>query len=164
MLGAMRLRPITLLLLALTAVAVSTTARAQTPASPARTVNITVSDPVDGKMSYSLSRIDAKPGERLRVILMSLGTLPKVVMAHNWVLLKIGVDPKGFTDEAAFARDTDFMPSKRKADVIASTALVGPGERDEVTFTVPKVAGKYPYVCTFAGHFAGGMVGELIVK
>jgi len=160
----MRLRPIVLLLLAITAVGVSTTAGAQTPAAPARTVNLTVGDPVDGKMSYSLSQITAKPGERLRVILMSIGTLPKVVMAHNWVLLRIGVDPKGFTDEAAFARDTDFMPPKRKGDVIASTSLVGPGERDEVTFTVPKVAGKYPYVCTFAGHFAGGMTGELIVK
>ena len=164
MLGTMRLRPITLLLIPLTAIAVSTTARAQTPAAPARAINITVSDPVDGKMSYSLSRITATPGERLRVILMSIGTLPKVVMAHNWVLLKIGVDPKGFTDEAAFARDTDFMPPKRKSDVIAHTGLVGPGEREEITFTAPKVAGKYPYVCTFAGHFAAGMVGEMLVK
>ena len=64
----------------------------------------------------------------------------------------------------AFFRDTDFMPTKRKADVIAATTLVGPGERDEITFTVPKIAGKYPYVCTFAGHFAAGMAGELFVK
>ena len=33
-----------------------------------------------------------------------------------------------------------------------------------MTFTVPKVAGKYPYLCSFAGHFAAGMSGVLLVK
>ena len=131
---------------------------------PARTVTLTVSDPVDGKMSYSLSQIVAKPGERLRVVLTSLGTLPKLVMGHNFVLLKVGVDPKLFSEEAAAARDTDFIPAVRKAQIVAHTSIVGPGERDEVTFTVPKVAGKYPYLCTFAGHFAAGMSGVLLVK
>ena len=151
------------LLLALIAGSTSTGAQ-KPPEPPARLIAITVSDPVDGKMSYSLGRINAKPGERLRIRLTSIGTLPKVVMAHNFVLLRVGVDPKGFTDEAAFARDTDFIPASRKAQVVAHTALVGPGEADEVTFTVPKVAGNYPYVCSFAGHFAAGMVGEMIVK
>lgn len=152
-----------LALTAIAAIVASTTPRAQAPA-PFRTINITVSDPVDGKMSYSLSRITAKPGERLRIALSSVGTLPKLVMAHNWLLLRLGVDPKVFTDEAATARETDFIPPARKAQVIASSTLVGPGERDEVTFTAPKVAGKYHYVCSFPGHFAAGMAGELLVK
>jgi azurin len=159
----MRLRTLVHLILTLGAVAVCTTAQAQKPA-PERTINISVSDPVDGKMSYSLSRITAKPGERLRVVLVSLGTLPKLVMAHNWLLLRLGVDPKGFADEAAMARDTDFIPPKRKAQVLASSVLIGPGERAEITFTAPKVAGKYPYICTFPGHFAAGMAGDLFVK
>ena len=162
-LSSMRLRLIVHLTLALAAIAASTTARAQKPA-PERTINITVSDPVDGKMAYSLSRITAKPGERLRVVIASVGTLPKLVMAHNWLLLKLGVDPKGFTEDAATARETDFIPPTRKAQVIASSTLIGPGERDEVVFTVPKVAGKYAYVCSFPGHFAAGMTGELLVK
>ena len=161
----MRLRSIVLLPLFLAAIGGAVPTAAQKPAEPpARTINLTVADPIDGKMTYSLSRIEAKPGERLRIRLVSIGTLPKIVMAHNWVLLKVGVDPKGFTDEAAFARDTDFMPAKRQAEVVAHTGLLGPGEKDEITFTVPKVAGKYPYVCTFAGHFAAGMTGEMIVK
>ena len=146
------------------AVAGAGTARAQTHATPARTINISVSDPVDGKMSYSLSRITAKPGERLRIVFFSTGTLPKLVMAHNWLLLRLGVDPKGFAEDAATARDTDFIPPKRKGQVIANSMLIGPGERDEITFTVPKVAGKYSYICTFPGHFAAGMAGELLVK
>lgn len=140
------------------------TTHAQTPVAPARTISITVSDPVDGKMSYSLSRITAKPGERLRLVLFSTGTLPKLVMAHNWLLLKLGIDPKAFAEDAATARETDFIPPNRKAQVIASSQLIGPGERDEITFTAPKVAGKYNYICTFPGHFAAGMAGELLVK
>lgn len=130
----------------------------------ARTITLTVSDPIEGKMSYTPSQITAKPGERLRINLVSSATMPKLVMGHNFVLLKLGVDPKGFTDEAASARDMDFIPPKRKADIIAYTGLVGPGEREQVTFTVPKVAGKYPFVCSFAGHFAAGMSGALLVK
>jgi len=137
----------------------------QGPGAPsARTINLTVSDPVDGKMTYSLSQIPAKPGERLRIVLTSTGTLPKLVMGHNFVLLKAGVDPKAFSEEAMSARDTDFIPASRKAQIVAHTLLVGPGERDEVTFTVPKVAGKYAYLCSFAGHFAAGMSGTLLVK
>src|SRR5687768_12929089 len=106
----MRLRVFAVLCLFLAAASVATMAGAQKPDAPARTINITVSDPVEGKMTYSLSRINAKPGERLRVVLFSTGALPKLVMAHNWLLLGLGVDPKGFSDEAALARETDYIP------------------------------------------------------
>jgi uncharacterized cupredoxin-like copper-binding protein len=33
-----------------------------------------------------------------------------------------------------------------------------------VTFTVPKKPGVYTFICTFPGHFAGGMKGTLTVK
>lgn len=162
----MRLRCIATFLVGLAAIAGSTaTGAQQRPANqPARTVNITVGDPENGKMLYSATEIVAKPGERLRINLVSRGQMPKAVMGHNWVLLKLGVDPKAFTDEAAFARETDFIPAKRKAVILAHTELIGPGERTEVTFNAPKVAGKYPYVCTFAGHYAAGMTGVLLVK
>ena len=55
------------------------------PASSARTVEITGGD----DMKYSVTSIPAKPGETLRIRLMSKGTLPKIAMAHNVVLLKL---------------------------------------------------------------------------
>lgn len=154
----------TLMAMALAGATTAGSSAQTTKAPAARTINITVSDPVDGKMTFSVSQIVAKPGERLRVVLTSTGLLPKLVMGHNFVLLKAGVDPKGFSEEAASARDTDFIPAARKAQIVAYTAIVGPGERDEITFTVPKVAGKYSYLCSFAGHFAAGMSGVMLVK
>jgi azurin len=131
---------------------------------PARIVNITVNDPVGEKMSYSLSQIVAKPGEKLTVRMVSMAQTPKIVMAHNWLLLKAGTNEKAFADAAANARATDFIPPALKGQILAELPLLGPGEKAEVTFTVPKVPGSYPYLCSFAGHWAAGMKGTLIVK
>ena len=135
-----------------------------TAAPPVRMISITVGDPVGEKMEYSRKQIVATPGERLRIRIFSQGQMPKTVMAHNWVLLTLGADAQKFADAAAPAVATDYMPPALKHQVLAATTLVGPGERAEVTFTVPKVRGTYPYLCTFAGHYAAGMRGDLLVK
>ena len=133
---------------------------AKKPAGAGRTVEITGGD----DMKYSLTSIEAKPGETLHIVLKSTGSIPKIAMAHNFVALKAGVDAAKFSQDAMTARDTDYVPAARKADVLASTALAGPGETVEVTFKVPAKAGTYPYLCTFPGHFAAGMRGDLTVK
>lgn len=125
-----------------------------------RTIEITGGD----DMKFSTTAIDAKPGETLHIVLKGVGTVPKVAMAHNFVALKGGVDAAKFSQDAMTARDTDYIPAARKADILASTKLVGPGETAEVTFKAPAKAGAYPYLCTFPGHFAAGMKGEITVK
>ena len=125
-----------------------------------RTVELTASD----TMKYDKAEITAKPGETLRVVLKNAGTMPKLVAAHNFVLLKAGSDAAAFSTAAFNARDTDFIPPALKTSVIANTGLAGPGETVEITFKVPAKAGNYPYLCSFAGHFALGMKGMLVVK
>jgi azurin len=117
-------------------------------------------------MKFSVAEITAKPGELLTVRLKSTGTLPKVAMGHNFVLLKGDVKLLDFANDPANAssRDTDFIPPARKGDVLAKTTMIGPGETAEVTFNAPKAAGAYNYLCTFIGHFAAGMRGRLTVK
>jgi azurin len=130
------------------------------PASSARTVEITGSD----DMKYSVTTIPAKPGETLRIRLISKGTLPKIAMAHNVVVLKAGAKQIDFANAAALARATDFIPPDMKDQVLAATTLAGPGETVEVTFKVPTTAGTLPFLCTFPGHFAAGMRGTIVVK
>jgi len=154
-------------LLALAPVLASAQAKQAPPAAKpaaARTITLTVTDPVAEKMSYSQKQILAKPGEKLKVRLVSMAQTPKIVMAHNFVLLKAGTDIKKFTDAAANARATDFIPPAFKSAIIASAPMVGPGESMEVVFDAPKVPGKYTFLCSFAGHYVAGMWGELIVK
>ena len=125
-----------------------------------RTVELTGGD----DMKYSLTKIEAKPGETLHIVLKSVGTIPKIAMAHNFVVLKLGADATEFIKASMNARDTDYVPADQKAQIVASTKLAGPGETVEVTFKVPAKAGSYPYMCTFPGHYAAGMKGELVVK
>jgi len=139
-------------------------AAAQTKAAPAKAGARVVKIMADDTMKFDLATIEAKPGEVFEVQLTSKGTLPKEAMAHNFVLLAKGTDLNAFAMEAAMAKATNYIPAKFKASVIAATDMAGPGETVKVTVTAPKVAGSYPYLCSFSGHFLTGMKGTLIVK
>jgi azurin len=128
--------------------------------SAGRTVEITGGD----TMKFDKTEITARPGETLHIVLKNVGTMPKMAMAHNWVLLKPGTDQVEFNTAAFNARETDFIPPAMKAAVIANTTLSGPGETVETTFKVPAAPGNYAFLCSFPGHFALGMRGTLIVK
>lgn len=126
----------------------------------ARTINIQAGD----NMKFSVTKIVAKPGERLRVVLTSKGTMPKLAMAHNVVFLAKGTDVDAFINASALARTTDYIAPSMKSKVIAATKLAGNGETVEVTFMAPKAPGNYDFVCSFPGHYLGGMKGVLTVK
>lgn len=130
------------------------------PDSKVRTVEIAGTD----DMKYSVNSIAAARGDQLRIRLVSKGTMPKIVMAHNVVVLKLGTNELKFVTAGAMHRATDFIAPEVKDRVLAATRLAGPGETVEVTFQVPSVPGSYPYLCTFAGHFQAGMKGTLVVK
>jgi azurin len=138
----------------------STSTAKPAAAGAVRTVDLVGTD----QMKYDVTQITAKRGEQLRVRLTTKGTMPKIAMAHNFVLLKLAANPVKFVTAGAQARQTDFIAPETKDQVIAATALAGAGETVEVTFKVPNAAGKYPFLCTFPGHFQAGMRGDLIVK
>ena len=129
-------------------------------ADPPRTIDIIGTD----DMKYSVTTITAKPGEQIRVRLIAKGKVPKVAMAHNFVLMKIGTDILKFLADGAPHRATDFIAPGGASSILAKTTLAGPGETVQVTFTAPKKPGKYPYICTFPGHYQSGMKGTLVVK
>ena len=134
---------------------------ATTVADPApRKISLTATD----NMKFSVSEITAKRGESLQIVMRVVGTIPKIAMAHNVVVLKKGTKVDAFINASATARATDFIAPAVKSQVLAATPLAGAGETVQVTFTAPKVPGRYDFVCSFPGHFAGGMRGVLIVK
>lgn len=126
----------------------------------ARAVEIEVGD----NMRFSPSVVNARPGERIRVVVKGVGKVPKASMSHTFVLLKPGANPKSFADKASRAHESEFLPADMKDEVIAASPTVGPGEAIEVTFDAPAKPGEYTFVCTFPSHFKLGMKGQLIVK
>ncbi|MDO8544197.1 MAG: azurin [Opitutaceae bacterium] len=131
---------------------------AKAPAA-ARVIEITSND----QMKFSVTRIDAKVGEEIKVVLTNGGQLPKEAMGHNFVLLKPGTDINAFSVAAMTAREKDYIPDSMKDQIIAHTKLLGPRQSDEVTFKVT-AAGEYPFVCSFPAHAMAGMKGVLVVQ
>jgi azurin len=129
-------------------------------ADPSRTVEIAAGE----DMKYSVTRIAVRRGETIRIRLTSTGTLPKIAMAHNFVLLKPATNIAKLLADGAPSRATDFIPPGMMDAVIARTPFAGPRESVQVIFTVPAKAGTYPFICTFAGHYQGGMKGVMVVR
>ncbi|MEO6873246.1 MAG: plastocyanin/azurin family copper-binding protein [Opitutaceae bacterium] len=137
----------------------SSTAAAAAPAGP-RTVEITAGD----NMKFNVSSIEAKPGEQITVVLTNIGTQPKEVMGHNWILLKSGSDVGAFDKAATAAKATAYFPTELAGEVLAHIELLGPRKSGEVTFTAPTTPGEYPFLCSFPAHYQVGMKGVLVVK
>ena len=129
-------------------------------ANGARTIDITGGD----DMKFNVTEIRAKAGEEIRIRLVSKGSIPKIAMAHNVVVLKAGTDVAKFIAAGAADRATDFISPSTNSMVIAKTPFAGPGETVQVVFKAPAKPGRYPFVCTFSGHFQAGMKGTLIVN
>jgi azurin len=135
----------------------STTAAA--PTGP-RTIEITAGD----TMKYSVTAIDAAPGEDLKVILTNNGTQPVEVMGHNWVLLKAGSDVAAFDAAALASKDTGYIPAALSDEILTHIDLLGPRKSGEADFKAPTAPGDYPFLCTFPAHYQTGMKGTLTVK
>lgn len=126
----------------------------------ARTIEITGND----MMKFDITELEATAGESIIVSLKNIGKIPKAGMAHNFVLLKKGVDAQAFSMSAMMAGGSEYIPQDRKDDIIVYSGMAGPGETVTVEFTVPQEPGTYEFVCTFPGHFLAGMKGVLTVK
>ena len=129
--------------------------------SPPREIVISGND----AMQFDAKSFDAQTGERIRLTFKNVGSMPKIAMGHNLVVLKLNVDAISFGQKvlASGGSASNPLPKSLLGDVIAHTDLLGPGEQETVEFNVPNKAGEYEYVCTFPGHFAM-MRGRMVVK
>jgi azurin len=116
-------------------------------------------------MQFDLKEFIVSPGENISLTFKNIGSMPKIAMGHNLVILKEGISALSFGQKvlASGGNATNPLPSSLLSDVLAHTKLLGPGESDTITFDVPSDQGEYDYVCTFPGHFAM-MRGKMIVK
>ena len=127
---------------------------------PVKSVVIIAGD----SMKFSVTRIDARPGQTIHIQLKNEGTLPKQVMGHNWIVLRAGSDTSAYAAAALSAKDQNYQPTSLAGEVLAAIALVGAKETGEVTFDAPLQPGSYPFLCSFPAHCQVGMRGELVVK
>ena len=112
-------------------------------------------------LAYKTPELKATAGETLALTFVNPDVVP-----HNWVLVKpgalegVGALADGLiADPAAVARH--YVP--KTSDLIAYADITEPGRRQTIYFTVPDTPGRYPFLCTFPGHWRL-MNGHLIVE
>lgn len=129
--------------------------------SPPATIN-TLTLEANDEMQYSTNEMRATAGKPITLTFKHTGKMDKTTMGHDFVLLKKGTDPDAFAHEALGAKDNDYIPKSQISNIIAHTKLIGGGESDTITFTVPE-KGTYDYLCSFPGHSAL-MKGKMIIE
>jgi putative heme-binding domain-containing protein len=87
------------------------------------------------------------------------------LMPHNLVIAAPGsLEELGLlaesTAQSPGMAERHYVPLSRK--VLASTPLLQSGQSHRLSYVAPKVAGVYPYVCTYPGHWRR-MFGALYV-
>jgi putative heme-binding domain-containing protein len=112
-------------------------------------------------LTYSTRSFTVKAGSAIKLTFSNPDVVP-----HNWVLIKPGQLPrigdlanKLIADPEALARH--YVPIDPA--VLAHTDIVAPQERFTIYFRAPKERGRYPYLCTFPGHWMV-MNGVMIVE
>jgi azurin len=115
-------------------------------------------------LKFSVTRIEASPGQSIHIQFRNEGSMPKETMGHNWILLDRDDEVTPYAAAAISAHDTGYMPKALADHVLAFVPLLGPKESGDVTFNAPAKPGKYPFICSSPAHAAAGMRGELIVK
>ena len=116
-------------------------------------------------MQFDVKEFSVKAGAKVELTFKNIGKLPKLAMGHNLVILKEEVSPLKFGQKimGMGASPTNPLPKESLEEVIAATKLLGPGETEKLTFTAPKQAGLYQFLCSFPGHYAI-MRGVMVVE
>lgn len=116
------------------------------------------------RMQFDITRFVVPAGAEITLVFDNIGRMPKEAMGHNLAILDKDMDPNVFATAAIRHPMTEYIPPEYADKVIATTTILGPGEKETLIFTAPSEPGEYPYVCSFPGHTPAGMKGIMVVR
>jgi azurin/glucose/arabinose dehydrogenase len=111
-------------------------------------------------LKYDQEKIVVRAGERISLTLLNTDEMP-----HNWVLT--GWFTYELVGQLADALVADPTAAERHyipddPSVLLHSRVLNPGESHTIHFNAPAAPGKYPFLCTFPGHWQS-MKGTLVV-
>jgi azurin len=112
---------------------------------------------VGEEQKFDTGEMSACEGTQVTVKYINSST----TLQHNWVLVNKGAKDDVALRGTLFATANWIEPSDTHIVNSTHTALLEPGEAEEISFTAPS-AGTYQFVCTFPGHSAT-MFGDFVV-
>ncbi len=127
-----------------TAATVVALASATPPPEKAAELHVTVTGTT---MAFTPTALTVKEGQTVHLTIENKlpGALP-----HNWALVMPGTEAQVAADGLTKGEAANYIAPG--PNLLANTPLVKPGNTADVTFKAPD-AGKYPYICTFPGHY-----------
>jgi len=128
--------------------------------SPAVVLAQPVEIEVNDLSRFKPSRVTVSAGSKVVLSFKNSGKISK--LKHSFVLLKKGVDVNQFGNALMAAANENGVPAKLKGDVLASSAMLGPGESAKLEFAAPE-PGEYVFICGFPGHHSVSR-GVLVVQ
>lgn len=116
---------------------------------------------VPGKMQFQPALLRVRRGERLKLRFEN-GDL----MQHNLVIVSPGSDEEvGLLADQLGGKPEGiglgYVPQSPK--VLLASPLLNPSQNAELEWKVPNTPGRYPFLCTFPGHWRI-MRGEIVVE
>ncbi len=113
------------------------------------------------RLLYDLREFKVAPGAPVKLVFENPDVTP-----HNLLIVQPGAaDEVGMAgNEMAKTPDgfaKGFIPDSPK--ILHKTKMLNQGDREVLRFTSPTAKGKYPYICTFPGHWLV-MKGEMVVE
>lgn len=126
------------------------------PTKPGRKIDIEM---VSG-LQFSPTEFTVKPGELVSLNFRNLDSIP-----HNWLLAEAGTFEKVGMASSMMLADPEaaskhFAPEMD--EVLHYTPMLYHNRRYTLHIEAPTEPGRYPYLCTFPGHWAA-MKGEMVV-
>ena len=129
-------------------------AKANTPASKPQAEKVSKVikiSPIVNAMKYDLKTFTVKAGTTVEVVFKNID-----FMQHNLLILQRGSMEKVGAAADKLAQDPkgagmQYVPNM--PEVLFHTALVNPEGSETLRFKVPAIAGNYPYICSFPGHW-----------
>ncbi|MBX3240309.1 MAG: ThuA domain-containing protein [Chitinophagaceae bacterium] len=113
------------------------------------------------EMKFAQEQLRAKAGSVVEIILDNVD-----FMQHNFLLLSPGSTEKVGVAADKMAESPDGLKLEyipQMPEVLYATPLVNPDAKFSLKFRAPDVPGRYPYICSYPGHWRI-MKGILIVE
>ena len=112
---------------------------------------------IRGQMKYDVQSFTVKPGAKIKLTFRNPDELP-----HNLIICTPGASKgqdkgqeliKAVLALGAKGEELGWEPESHPR-ILHSSGMIQPGKEAIVWFQAPAKEGKYPYVCTYPGHFA----------
>ncbi|MEM1444310.1 MAG: plastocyanin/azurin family copper-binding protein, partial [Verrucomicrobiota bacterium] len=124
---------------------------------PGRRINIEMRS----GLQFSPLEFTVKAGEQVSLAFRNMDSIP-----HNWLLAEKGAYQSVGMASSVMLTDPDAAAkhyAPETDEVLHYSPMLYHNKRYTLHITAPEEPGRYPYLCTFPGHWAV-MKGEMIVE